>query len=188
MSNGKAKGNSFERNIAVSLSLWATKDADDNIFWRSTNSGGRATSRSKLGKKTANSYGDIAALVPLGEDFLRAVNIEIKRGYNSLSLSDLFDKPKESKKTGYAAWIEKAQKEHQESGSFSWILIHKRDRRIPIVLMPEKLSDRMEDYEINLPIMMTVFHYGRYAVSTLEDWFTYVDPDVFRRIGRDEGS
>src|ERR1700761_8442342 len=87
MVNGKAKGNNFEREICKKLSLWITKGSDDSIFWRSTNSGGRATSRSKIGKKTANSYGDIAALVPLGEEFLRVVNAELKTGYNSLSLS-----------------------------------------------------------------------------------------------------
>ena len=64
-----SKGSAFEREISKSLSLWYTEGERDDIFWRSSQSGGRATTRAKKGKKTAASYGDITALDNRGEPF-----------------------------------------------------------------------------------------------------------------------
>src|SRR5271166_5739903 len=90
-----AKGSQFERDICRKLSLWWTQDQsppNDAVFWRTSNSGGRATTRKKLGKKTKGQYGDITAIDPIGQPLIDFVTIEIKRGYNKASIIDLLDK------------------------------------------------------------------------------------------------
>ncbi|MBM3120244.1 MAG: hypothetical protein FJ006_12010, partial [Chloroflexi bacterium] len=59
-----SKGASFERDISRQLSLWWTHGERDDVFWRSSMSGGRATVRAKKGQKTAYQNGDITATDP----------------------------------------------------------------------------------------------------------------------------
>lgn len=184
MSNGKAKGNSFERKISQDLSNWFSKGTNSDLFWRSMNSGGRATTRNKTDKKMKLHCGDIAAIDPAGESLLKVITIECKKGYNSSTFADLMDNPEGNSK--YKEWIEKAEKEHKEAGSFSWILIHKRDRRIPIVIMPSELDSAMVMNDIDSPVKVFLeYNNMDFGVSTLEDFFKYVDPDKFRELGKD---
>ena len=55
-SNPKEKGSSNERKLSRQLSLWFTNGESDDIFWRSTNSGGTATIRGKKEKNNQNAY------------------------------------------------------------------------------------------------------------------------------------
>src|SRR3954464_11883516 len=96
MANRAGKGASFERDLCKRLSLWWTDGERDDVFWRTSQSGGRATSRTKKGKKTKNSYGDICAVDPIGQPLLDLITFEVKRGYNKDSFTDLLDKPKSS--------------------------------------------------------------------------------------------
>lgn len=67
--NGKAKGNSFERDIAEKLSLWLTGQKEKRAAWRSDTSGGAATIWSK--RKQEERYvkanaGDIRQIMEKG--------------------------------------------------------------------------------------------------------------------------
>jgi hypothetical protein len=75
---GKAKGGAFERRIAKALSQWVSKGQRDDIFWRSSMSGGRATVAKKSGKLLSASCGDLSAIDPLGKPFLDKYYVEIK--------------------------------------------------------------------------------------------------------------
>ena len=75
------KGASYEREIAVTLSLWYTKGKRDDVFWRSDGSGGRFTMRRKSGKDTALQSGDLTCSDPIGEPLIKFFNIECKTGY-----------------------------------------------------------------------------------------------------------
>ena len=55
---GKAKGSSFEREIARILSLWWSKGTRDDIFGRTMSSGAWGTQRAKAGKSTFGQYGE----------------------------------------------------------------------------------------------------------------------------------
>lgn len=81
MAKKSQKGSSFEREISKLLSLWWSEGERDDVFWRSSQSGGRATTRAKMGKATAGSYGDITALHVSGEPFTNFFCVELKRGY-----------------------------------------------------------------------------------------------------------
>jgi hypothetical protein len=76
-----AKGGNFEREVAVLLSKWWSDGKRDDIFYRSQASGGRFTSRRKVGKDTALQGGDITASDPIGEPLMKKWSIEIKTGY-----------------------------------------------------------------------------------------------------------
>ena len=41
------KGGAWEREFSKYLSLWITEGERDDVFWRSSQSGGRATQRAK---------------------------------------------------------------------------------------------------------------------------------------------
>ncbi|MCL2347114.1 MAG: hypothetical protein FWC50_02515, partial [Planctomycetaceae bacterium] len=56
----------------------------DDLFWRSSSSGGRATQRTKQGKRTANSAGDIAAMDADAQELLKIFTFELKVGYSNL--------------------------------------------------------------------------------------------------------
>lgn len=78
MVNGKQKGASFEREVCVMLSSWITKGAQEDVFWRSAMSGGRATVAFKRGKRLASQVGDISAVHPAGNYFIEHFAPECK--------------------------------------------------------------------------------------------------------------
>lgn len=127
-----AKGSQFERGFCRKLSLWWTYGERDDIFWRSSGSGARATQRSKRGKKTSGSYGDVSAIDPSGFPLLKHLVIELKRGYNSHSITDLIDG---KAKPLYLQWIDKLEKERKEAGADGWMLIVRKDHRKEMVFM-----------------------------------------------------
>lgn len=132
---GGKKGSAFERDFAVRLSTWWTQDLNEprsDIFWRSTTSGARATVRLKGGKRTAGSYGDITAIDPIGIPFLKAFSVECKKGYSRHSIQDMID----ADKSKYGEWIAKLRKTAAAAGSLWWMLVVKRDRREPLMLVP----------------------------------------------------
>lgn len=132
------KGSNFERQVCKELGLWWTNGERDDVFWRSSNSGGRATVRGRQGKKTYGQAGDVAAVDPIGEPLLKFVTIEIKRGYSSQSFAALLDRPKNAAQQTWEAWIQQAIASQELAGSFSWMIISKRDQRDRIMMMPQE--------------------------------------------------
>jgi hypothetical protein len=74
MVNGKAKGSSFERDICKRLSLWLTDGKNEDVFWRSSMSGGRAT----VAKGKVRQAGDITAVSPEGHILTDRLYLECK--------------------------------------------------------------------------------------------------------------
>lgn len=85
MANGKAKGSEFERFIAKSLSKWWSKNAREDLFWRTHNSGGRFTVRRQKGLDTHHQGGDICNVHPEAELFSEVFYVECK-AYKSIGL------------------------------------------------------------------------------------------------------
>jgi hypothetical protein len=131
--SGARKGSSFERHVSKQLSLWWSQGIRTDIFWRSSQSGGRATQRSKKGLRTYGSYGDIAAIDPIGEPLLKLFTIELKCGRAHGSPWDMFDGL--GKKHPFQACLEQAMDASENAGSKTWLLIVKRDRRHAIVYL-----------------------------------------------------
>jgi hypothetical protein len=137
--NTKAKGGAYEREICKQLSLWWSHGKDDDIFWRTASSGGRATQRSKKGKTTFGNHGDIQASNPIGQPLIDRIAIEIKRGYSKAQVGDLVDAAAAPKSSDFLGFIEQAHRSAKEAGVPYWMIIHKRDRREAMVYMPYSL-------------------------------------------------
>lgn len=140
-----AKGADFERRFCKELSLWWSDRKQDDLFWRSSMSGGRSTVRHKTGKATAGHSGDICATAEISMPLTNLITFELKSGYNKTanahSLLD-FKAVKKSGRTGqkmYEAWIEQAILAQERAGTPYWMLIHRRDGGIPFCFMPSEL-------------------------------------------------
>lgn len=134
------KGGGFERDLCHRLTLWWTDDPDaDVVFWRTSQSGGRATTRRKAGKKGSTHCGDIASTDPSSKPFTDLMMVEAKRGYSQYTLFDLLDKPPHAAQQEVEKWVQQACWAATHAGSFSWIIAFRRDKREAFVLMPHRL-------------------------------------------------
>lgn len=82
---GKQKGASFERVVCKKLSLWVTRGAKEDCFWRSAMSGGRATVARQRGVDVRQA-GDICAVAPEGHVLTDRWFVEVKH-YKRLDLA-----------------------------------------------------------------------------------------------------
>lgn len=140
-----AKGSSYEREVCKKLSLWWTHGKRDDVFWRSSNSGGRATMRGKAGKRTAGSYGDIAATDPIGKPLIDLFTIELKRGYNKCDPITLINRPDRDGIKQFEEFVIQAITAANAAGSKTWMLIHKRDKRAALCYLPAKTLARLSE-------------------------------------------
>ncbi len=142
---GKGKGSAFERFLSQKLSAWWTIGKEDAIFWRTSNSGGRSTVRSRGGKQDRFHHGDLCAIDPRGQPLLDLVTIELKKGYNRSTVADLLDRSVSAKEQCYEEWIRKALEIKERVGTMSWLLIVARDRREPLLFMGRELWDEISN-------------------------------------------
>jgi hypothetical protein len=140
------KGSAFERQICKELSLWWTEGQRDDVFWRTSGSGARATTRGKRGSSTYGQYGDIAATDPIGEPLLKFVTIELKRGYNKATPWDLLDAPEKAAKQTFEKFLCQAEDQRCAADTPGFWLITKRDQRQPIITMPKDIMADMEGW------------------------------------------
>ena len=142
------KGSSFERDISKRLSLWWTNGRNDAVFWRSSMSGGRATVRGRQGKETKYQSTDITYTDAIGEPLIDLVTIEVKRGYNKHTVADVLDRTRKSNQTMFEEWHQQVHEAWQNSGSFAWMLITRRDKRTEVVYFPTFLFARFSELGI----------------------------------------
>ena len=186
MANSKAKGSSFERKICEDLSLWWTGNKDSSIFWRTAGSGARSTNRAKKGKDTSNQAGDICAIDPIGQPFIDLISLELKKGYNDSSIMDIFDRSEKAAKQTYEKWIEQAQDSAKQAKSPHWMIIHKRDRRRTLVVIPTSLvSFIQKNTNLILAHLQNITCYIRNAciwVFRYEDFFNKLLPNHIKEL------
>lgn len=177
------KGSAFERDIARKLSLWWTNDERDDVFWRTSQSGGRASVRAKKGQKTHGSYGDIAAVDPIGEPLIQTVTIELKRGYKKWSFLDIVDKsPKAALQTFEKFW-EQVKEDSKNAGTPYSMIIFKRDRREPCVVIERDIRSLQNNSHLGSPpIMMISFLEDPLYVISLDSFFKCFSPNIFHKI------
>jgi hypothetical protein len=184
------KGADFERSICKQLSEWWTDGKRDDIFWRSSQSGGRATIRGRAGKSTHGSYGDITALDPIGAPLLDLFTPELKRGYSDANFHKLFDMPKNSAIQVWEQWIAQAVKSWELAGSYSWAIIAKRDRGEPIIVMDHLLRDALAIKEsapfmeanVQIRYSKTQSKHHLFSVMQFNRWLEVVSPNHIRKI------
>lgn len=149
MGNRSKKGSAFERKFCKRLSLWWTGGKLDDVFWRTSQSGGRATQRMKSGKRTADAYGDIGAERECGKALTKNTFWELKRGYTGkkgkkstrwISVTDILDTPGNLKKHPILIeWWLDAQKKRKECGRKRAFIVFRRDRKKGSIVMSRKV-------------------------------------------------
>jgi hypothetical protein len=170
---------------------WSGGPCDDDLFWRTAGSGGKATRRTACGKKTSANHGDITATDERGAPLIRLLYVETKRGYGSSSLQDLLDKPAH-RKNAYREWIAKCEAGAKASGAPWWLLVVRRDQRRAVAVMPESLLVELCPGEARQMTKLTWFETsGKQLVAvSLEDFFAAAGPEAVRaavrRYGLDE--
>lgn len=177
------KGSAFEREFCRLLSRWWTGGERDDCFWRTSNSGGRATVRGRKGQGTAGQYGDIAATDDCGAPLLKVFAFELKRGYNRATLHDLLDRPKRAKTQSYEAWIAQARRSAEQAGSLDWMIVHKRDLREPLCVLGPTAAHRLGLVQAS---SLVVEGYSA-AVLGLSDFLAGVDPVDVRKLAKKWG-
>lgn len=189
MAKPSQKGSNFERKVCTILSKWWTEGERDDIFWRSSTSGARAKTRSKSGKQTFGQYGDVQATDPIGQSLLNTVVIELKNGYKRFCVLDSLDKPEKGAKQVFESFVEQVEEDRQNAGVPYFLLITKRDQRVPVVFMPRKLYLELHDFFGKpkmeyFPVALSIGIYDQVLMGMrFTDWLNWVHPDFFRKKG-----
>ena len=179
------KGSQFEREICKTLSRWWTQDIEnprDDVFWRTSQSGGRATERMKKGKTTAYSYGDVTMVDPIGQPFIDSCLLELKRGYSKdISVLDFVDRGKG--KPLLLKWWDKATKEKHKAGRKYVLIILRRNARMPCVLISTAFLTDVEFMfgTIKHNVIQINTRDVSLAVVDLKTFLKTTHPDFFRR-------
>ncbi len=190
MAKGKGKGSAFEREICKQLSLWWTKGKRDDVFWRSTTSGARATVRNRKGQKTFGQYGDVQATDPIGQPLLDVCTIELKRGYTKDTIANILDAPKKAIKQMYEKFIDQATKDYKKAGSIFWMLIVKRDRKESVVYISMKFYRKLSNTTLatgtlinNIKTSIKLKYKGKIIFGCpLSEFLRVIKPKAIKRI------
>lgn len=188
-----AKGGNYERDVCKLLSLWWSNGHTDEVFWRTSNSGGRATSRKKAGKSTNTHVSDVGFTDVRGKPFLDMFAVEIKRGYNKkgwgASIADFIDIPIHHRSTlQYQEWLDQVFEAKKNSGAASWMIIHRRDEREAVVLISDAIFYYFNLHRKDKTLNYSLTHYqhrGNDAIIhiaslLLEDFLRLVIPQEVR--------
>lgn len=187
-----AKGSEFERSICKQLSLWWTENLRDDVFWRTSNSGGRATVRGRKGKKTAGQYGDVCATDQIGQPLLDVMVCELKRGYSKYTVQDLLDAPDHAAVQEYEKWIRQAMTSQMEACSMSWLIVTRRNKRTALVIFPTYLLSALRGQGAfanqPVPIMRLTMDLDDneldLCIMCLDDFLSGVKPEQIVRLSR----
>jgi hypothetical protein len=180
-----AKGGEYEREFCKRLSLWWTVNEADDVFWRTSNSGGRATVRGRKGKPTSGHYGDVGATDERGKSFLRFFTVELKRGYtDSADWSMLIDKPKGAAWKTYHQWFKKAEQNRRESGAKSWLLVVRRDRRQDMAFLPadDFWSIVPPDVPLDQHVRLILMDGEEIYAMTLTSFLAFLEPKTIMKL------
>lgn len=194
-----AKGGEFERQMAKAFSLWFSNGKRDDIFYRTSASGARATMRMKKLLATANSAGDMCALDPVGVPLTNVVLFEFKRGYGGsgkkkskkkkyseeIEVLTILDNPtSQIKQPILLEWFDKAERERAAHGRLFTFIVFQRNRKIPIITMTAETFGYFK-YRLNLRYGIIdkdpnpIIEVKNLVLIRLEDFFEWCIPELF---------
>lgn len=185
----KGKGSAYERKICKQLSMWWTDGERDDVFWRSSNSGGRAKVRSRQGKGTHGQYGDITATDPIGEPLLQAFTIELKRGYSG-DFCELIESMPTKRPKQWERFFRQVEEDTENAQSLTWMLIWKRDRKEALLYTSAVIIKQLAEAGVELRCL--AYLRGRVRLSDgkfltvfacrLDDFLEAVNPEQIRSL------
>tara|TARA_R110002124_G_C8733634_1_gene496835 strand:+ start:184 stop:711 length:528 start_codon:yes stop_codon:yes gene_type:complete len=159
--NSKAKGSTFERNIAKILN----DRFNTSEFSRSPGSGAFATTHTL--PEHLKIYGDL--ITPQNFKYC----IECKKGYNNLNLYSLYNNSSE-----WWGFLEQCQKDSDKCGKIPMV-IFKQDRQPTLCIIPEHISPikELQYIEIHKIVDCNKLTYRIYKFDELlkDDDTTWID-------------
>lgn len=201
-----AKGGAFEREVCKKISEWWTLGKRDDLFWRTSNSGGRATVRRKKGKYSYSGHGDLSYTHPKGKKLLDLISFELKRGYNQnakkgknspSSFQSLVDAPKHLLAQPFEEWIFQAEQAAKNARAKFWCLIHRPDKRRDMVYMSyshatllfgvgaerpiENVMDRYVSVVLRFNKKIPQLNCNRIFGMRFDSWLSVIQPDAIRK-------
>ncbi len=173
-----SKGSAFEREVCKRLSMWYSKGASPDWFWRTSNSGGRATVASRK-RSYKGGHGDIGATCSEGESLTKLCCFELKRGYPMATSHELLDNPSGGQ---WKKFILQAKAQAKKSGCPHWVLITKRDRKKILITSTWDFFDWAFD-ENSFPDNEIRVHdkKGTTASMLFEDFLSAARPEIFHQ-------
>jgi len=173
-----SKGSSYEREISKRLSKWWTNGERDDVFWRSQQSGGRATQRAKKGKTTKNQEGDIQAMDPIGQPLIDKVSIELKCGYPNFGIDQII----QSKRKNFLLldFIEQCKRESEPTNRDFWLIV-KQDFKKEIVIYNRRFHSFLLSINVKFKTYVHFFiNDEHYFCTELEKFLELVHPEAIR--------
>lgn len=168
MVNGKAKGSEFERAISKKLSLWWSNNQRTDLFWRTSNSGGRFTVRRSIGIDTYHQSGDICDTHPNGKFLCDHVYLECKC-YSNIGLWSII-----TGKGQLIKWWEVANENATLENKNTFLIVKENNK--PILLFTE-LS--------NIPGLQYIASFycnNEVYIYLFEDFLSKVNVENFKNI------
>lgn len=142
-----AKGSSFEREQSKAWSEWWSNGTADDVFWRSNNSGARATVRAAKGQSLAGQHGDMCAMQPDGLPLINLITFEFKKGYSTQNPQNLVDRTEAAAITDLETFFSKAHRSSKKAGTFAWMVIQHRNYRQRWVWFPKRLLTELQNVD-----------------------------------------
>ena len=132
--NPKTKGGQWERDFCRYLSLWWSKGEDEDIFWRTASSGGKATVNQNL----PTQLGDVTNIKPEGQELITKFVFELKHyNYKGLDWLPLLDQ-----KGNIYGWWEKLCAEAKPYDKIPFLVIKVSHRGVYGVLPSQYFIDK----------------------------------------------
>lgn len=183
--NSSQKGSGFERKVCKELSLWWTHGQRDDIFYRASGSGARATSRHRVGKETANAEGDICYTDADGKRLLDVLCIELKCGYAYANLMDFIET--NQSETQFMKFWKQVTESAEHAGTFPF-LIWKRDRKNALCVFTEGFFNWLVNNDAGGVLYMDCAHFKykyegiqyRFFCIKFSDFLEYFKPELFQ--------
>ena len=136
MTKGNQKGSAFERDMCRAFSLWYTSNQVDDLFWRTSGSGSRATNRAAAGNDlTKYQHGDMTFIRPEGQALLDYFSFEFK-SYSGIDFHGIFHTISPDKSL-LSFWA-KGVRDAEVSGRVP-ILVTKVIRGKPVIWFPSAM-------------------------------------------------
>jgi hypothetical protein len=163
---GKNKGSAFERSVCQKLSMWISQDKHDDLFWRSSMSGGRATVMFKKGGENRTQCGDITAIHPDGNPLTDKFLISCKF-YRDLKIAGAVLGNKGGLSAFWAECVEEA-KNHKKLP----LLIAKQNQIPPIACLSSAGMAQLgisKKYIVSLPLSggMYIMWLEKFLISAI---------------------
>ena len=176
MSNGKAKGSGFEREIAKTLSIWVNGTPKPYVFWRSPSSGALATIAESM-----DASGDLIALRPEGKFLTDRFSIELKTGYEDVDLLKIF---KSNKNNTLESFWNQCIRDAKKSNKYGMLIFRKKGYNV-IVGIENIIVLMLKKQKIELPKSIIINFNNDLpdmTIYSMDDFFNCIKTENIKKL------